>query len=104
MKTRKNIFSLKEGDTTCVAPPPIKPYRAMEHSPRLPPNDMEGTYPYVTFWKDMVIIRFFCRERAYYIIEADDKTGYELPAGEQRGVSASVYIGLPISWFYDELT
>jgi len=96
---RKNIFSLKEGDITYVEPPPIKPYRAMEHSPKLPPNDIEGTYPYVTFWKDVAIIRLFCRERAYYIIEADDKTGYDLPAGEARGVSASVYIGLPISWF-----
>ena len=82
-----------------MEPPPIKPYRAMEHSPKLPPNDIEGTYPYVTFWKDVAIIRLFCRERAYYIIEEDDKTGYDLPAGEARGVSASVYIGLPISWF-----
>ena len=95
---RRNIFSLKKGDITYVEPPPIRPYRAMEHSPRLPPNDLEGTYPYVTFWKDIAIIRYFCRERAYYIIEADDKTGYDLPAGEQRGVSTNVYIGLPISW------
>ena len=94
-----NVFALKRGDRTFVEPPPIKPYRALEHAPRLPPNDLEGTYPLVSFWKDRALVRYLCRERAFYICDGEGKTGYDLPAGK-RGASTGICIGLPISWFY----
>ena len=42
-----NVFSifLNDGDTDKVELSPIQPYRALEHAPRLPPNDLEGTIP-----------------------------------------------------------
>ncbi len=91
----RNVFCLKEGDTTCVEPPPIRSYRAMEHAPRLPPNDLEGTYPYVSFWQDQVIVRHFCRDRAYYICDQEGRTGYESPERD-LGVTTGVCMGLPI--------
>lgn len=127
-KYGRNVFSIfqKEGDINHVQPPPIRPYRAMEHAPRLPPNDLEGTYPSVDFGKDRVIIRFTCRNRAFYLYDAEGKTGYDPPhlsaAERQRAegvfsipakwaspsnlgkgrasVSTTACVGLPISWFY----
>ena len=96
----RNVFCLKKSDPTYVEPPPIQSYRAMEHAPRLPLNDLEATYPYVSFWKDRVIVRHLCRERAFYICDAEDRTGYDLPANEQ-GESTGVSVGLPVSWFYE---
>ena len=98
-----NVFSifLKEGDTYKVELSPIQPYRALEHAPRLPPNDLEGTYPFLSFWKDTAIISFMCRERAFYIIDPE-KGEDEFPGGE-RGITTSVCVGLPISWFYKAL-
>ena len=96
----RNVFCLKKSDPTYVEPPPIQSYRAMEHAPRLPLNDLEATYPYVSFWKDRVIVRHLCRERAFYICDEEGRTGYDLPANEQ-GESTGVSVGLPISWFYE---
>ena len=98
-----HVFSifLKDGDTEKIEPPSIQPYRALEHAPRLPPNDLEGTYPFLSFWKDTAIISFMCRERAYYIIDPEKGEG-EFPGGE-RGITTSVCVGLPISWFYKAL-
>ena len=98
-----NVFSifLNDGDTDKVELSPIKPYRALEHAPRLPPNDLEGTYPFLSFWKDTAIISFMCRERAFYIIDPE-KGEDEFPGGE-RGITTSVCVGLPIPWFYKTL-
>ena len=98
-----NVFSifLQEGDTDKVEPSPIQPYRALEHAPRLPPNDLEGTYPYLSFCKDTAIISFMCREREYYIVDSE-KSEDEFSGGE-HGITTSVCVGIPISWFYKTL-
>ena len=98
-----NVFSifLQEGDTDKVDPSPIQPYRALEHAPRLPPNDLEGTYPYLSFCKDTAIISFMCREREYYIVDSE-KSEDEFSGGE-HGITTSVCVGIPISWFYKTL-
>ena len=110
----RNVFSIfqQKGDINHVEPPPIKNYRAMELSPRLPSGDMEGTYPYLTLWKDRVIIKFLAQERAYYVVDSEGKTGgsrRDLSASERQrregqsrpSVGGEVCIGLPISWFYE---
>jgi hypothetical protein len=96
----KNVFSIfyQEDDLTYVEPPTIQPYRALEHAPRLPPNDVEGTYPTLTFWKDHAIIQHLCREREYYIEDEQGQTGHE--RGQDPSVSTQVLYALPISWFY----
>ncbi len=99
----RNIVCLKESDITHVEPPPIRYYRAMEHSPRISLNNLEGRYPLVSICKDVVIIRYLCIERAYYMIEEDGKMGYDLPAAKWRGMRTGICVGLPISWFYDGL-
>ena len=92
----RNIFSQKEGDTTYVEPPAIRPYRAMEHAPRVPLNYLVATYPFVSFWKDRAIIRHYCHDQAYYgVVDADGKVGRQ-----GVSISTSVCLGLPISWFY----
>ena len=109
----RNVFSIfqQKGDVNRVEPPPIRNYRAMELAPRLPSNDIEGTYPYLTLWKDRVIIKFGTNERAYYVVDSEGKTGYErrdMTASERQrregqsrpSAGGEVCIGLPISWFY----
>jgi len=96
----RNIFSVYgENDLTYVEPPPIQNYRAMELAPRLPVNDIEGTYPFITLWEDQVVVRFHCRPRANLMIDpmAPKSLG-------QAGSSASVQISLPSSWFYENLS
>jgi len=112
-KHGRNVFSIfqQAGDVTRVEPPPLRVYRAAEQSPRLPPKDVEGTYPSVSFWKDRALIRFTCIERAFYVYDEEGKTGYqrrELPPLERArregrdraSISAGVCVGLPVSWFY----
>ena len=100
----RNIFSIYgEDDRTYVEPPPIQNYRAMELAPRLPDHDVEGTYPFLVFWKDQAIIRFGSTERAYYLVDAEGRTGYDMPLDERQGFRRSVQISLPISWFYEGL-
>jgi len=109
----RNVFSIfaKRQDFTRIEPPPVRIYRVMAEAPTLPPNDLEGTYPSISFWRDTVLIRFSCTERAFYIYDSEGKTGYQRrnmsPEERQRregqkrpSVGASVCIGLPISWFY----
>ena len=100
----RNVFSIYgEDDRVYVEPPPIANYRAMELAPKLPANDVEGTYPYLTFWKDTALVHFHTAERAYYYIDEKGVSGYELPPGQQRGVSTNAEVSLPISWFYEDL-
>jgi hypothetical protein len=100
----RNVFSVYgEGDRTYVEPPPIQNYRAMELAPRLPANDIQGTYPFLTFWKDTAIVRFHCLERSDRIVGTPETVGYELPDPQSRGVVGGVQLGLPISWFYEGL-
>ena len=86
----RNMFCLKEDDVTYVEPPPIRSYRVMEHCPRLPLNDLEGTYPFVEFWKNRAIIRHSCKQRTYYsapIIASTQMAGQAMicpPAREAR--------------------
>ena len=107
-----NVFSIfrQQGDRNRFEPPPIRPYRALEQTPRLPPNDMEGTYPVLDLWKDRVLIQFTARERAFYLYDEKGQTGYErrhLPdqerarlEGQSRAsVGTNISIGLPVSWF-----
>ena len=93
----KNIFESKDKDTICVEPPPIQCYRSMEHSPRVPPDNMSVHYPTTAFWKDRAIISFGCRKRTHYITIDDAKRSNIL----QKGVTTSICLGLPIAWFYD---
>jgi hypothetical protein len=90
----RNLFNAREGDVTCVEPPPIQCYRSMERSPRLPPDDLEATYPSVAFWRDRAVIVYGCRERSYMAI--DEGTRWVT----RQGVYTQVCVGLPISWFY----
>ncbi|OGG50892.1 MAG: hypothetical protein A3F84_06850 [Candidatus Handelsmanbacteria bacterium RIFCSPLOWO2_12_FULL_64_10] len=91
---RRNVFNSREGDVTCVEPPPIQCYRSAERSPRLPPDDIEATYPTLAFWQDRAIITYGCRERSYMAI--DEGTGWVT----RQGVYTTVCTALPISWFY----
>jgi hypothetical protein len=110
----RNVFSVfqQRGDISYVEPPPIQNYRAMDLAPRLPSNDIEGMYPYLTLWKDRAIIQFGGVERARSIVDSEGKTSYErrdLPASERQrlegqkhpSTSGEVCIGLPISWFFE---
>ena len=100
----RNVFSIYgEDDRVYVEPPPIANYRAMELAPKLPANDVEGTYPYLTFWKDTALVHFHTAERAYYYIDEKGVSGYELPPEKQRGVNTNAEVSLPISWFYKDL-
>ena len=92
----RNVFSVYgEDDRTYVEPPPIENYRAMELAPRLPTNDIQGTYPFATIWKDQVIVRFGSSERPTYVAGT--------PRQQRQGIRASVQVALPISWFYEGL-
>ena len=101
----RNVFSIfhQEGDRTYVEPPPPGSYRALLDGPRLPLNDMEGTYPFLEFWKDTAIIRFSTTKRDYYIVDEAGKTGYDARAEERVGLKADVCLGLPLAWFYEDL-
>jgi hypothetical protein len=110
----RNIYSIfmQQGDITRMDPPPIRAYRAMREAPALPSNDVEGTYPVLSFWKDTVIIRFGLTERAANIYDAEGKLRFDRPyqSPEERArltglsrpavPSASVCMALPVSWFY----
>ena len=111
----RNVFSIfqQNGDVNRVEPPPIRNYRAMELSPRLPSNDIEATYPYLTLWKDRLIIQLGANERARYIVDSEGKTGFhrdrrDLSASERQrlegqhrpSAGGEVCFGLPVSWFY----
>ena len=74
-----NVFSIfrQQGDQNRFEPPPIHPYRALEKTPRLPSNEMEGTYPVLDLWKDRVLIQFLVRERAFYLYDEKGQTGYD---------------------------
>lgn len=107
-KHRKNVFAQDRGDRTYVEPPPIQAHRAMEYAPKLPPDDLIGTYPWVDFWKDRAIIHYRCEElsrlnwaaynRAYD--RATQEGGEPLDNQPLPGVSTTATVGLPISWFY----
>ena len=76
----------------------------MELAPRLPLNDIQGTYPFVTFWKDRAIVRFHCIERSYFTVGKPGEVGRELPDQQRLGRQTDAYISLPISWFYQDLS
>ena len=100
----RNIFSVYgEDDRVFVEPAPIGNHRAMELAPRLPTNDIVGTYPFVTFWKDRAIIRFHTYARSHTVLGSQDEVGYDLPNPLGLGTDADAYISLPISWFYRQL-
>lgn len=101
----RNVFSVYgENDRTYVEPPPIQNYRAMELSPRLPTNDIQGTYPFITLWKDQVIVRFGSRDRAYSVVDPMGIRNEDRPPEARQGHNVSVQIALPLSWFYERLT
>ena len=101
----RNLFSVYgEADLRFVEPPPIANYRAMELAPRLPVNDIQGTYPFVTFWKDRAIVRFHCIERSHNIVGKPGEVVRELPDPLRLGRQTDTYISLPISWFYQDLS
>ncbi len=99
-ESRPNVFSTfqKAEDRIRIEPPPIRFYRARERASRLTPNDLEATYPSLTFWRDRVLVTFMCRERSYYSLDSDGRTGYDLPPGH-RGTTTHVCVGLPLSQF-----
>ena len=99
-ESRPNVFSTfqKAEDRIRIEPPSIRFYRARERASRLTPNDLEGTYPSIAFWKDTVLVSFMCRERSYYSLDSEGRTGYDLPPG-QRGTSTHVCVSLPLSQF-----
>ena len=99
-ESRPNVFSTfqKAEDRIRIEPPPIRFYRARERASRLTPNDMEGTYPSITFWRDRVLVCFMCRERSYYSLDSQGRTGYDLPSG-QRGTTTFIRVALPLSQF-----
>ncbi len=100
-----NVFSVYgEHDRTYVEPPPIRNYRATELSPRLPLNDIQGTYPFISLWKDHVIVRFGCSDRAYYAADRMGTRRYDQRPESGRGHSGYVQIALPLTWFYERLT
>ena len=101
-KHGRNVFFQKEDDVTYVEPPPIRAYRAMEHAPRLAPNDLIATYPWVSFWKDRTIIRHRCEEISRLDWETYNRN-YDRKSGSpeiELGISTSACIGLPTAWFY----
>lgn len=101
----RNVFSIfcKEGDRSYVEPPPPASYRAAMHAPRIPPCDMEGTYPFLEFWKDRAVIRFSTTSRRYYIVDHEGRTGYDRGPQEKAHLKADVCMGLPVSWFSEKL-
>ena len=101
----RNIFSIfqQEGDRTYVEPPPPGCYRALLNAPRLPLYDMEGTYPFLAFWGDRAVVRFSTTKRSFYSVDEQERTGYDLSAEKRSGYRADVCLGLPVSWFYEEL-
>ena len=100
----QNLFSVYGADDRrYVEPPPIGNYRAMELAPRLPTNDIQGTYPFVTFWKDRAIVRFVSAQRSLHVVGKPEEVGHDLPELQRRGKIGDVYISLPISWFYEDL-
>ena len=102
---RKNIFSQGEDNVTFVEPSPIRPYRALEHAPRLPPNDLIATYPSIDFWQDRTIICHTCYERSRLDWMAYNRNFLPYPERKNEpiepvtGVSTHVCMGLPTSWF-----
>ena len=107
-----NVFSIfrQQGDRNRFEPPPIRAYRSLKQAPRLPPNEMEGTYPVLNLWKDRVLIQFTARERAFYLYDEKGQTGYDrrhIPEEERArregqsraSVGTNICIGLPVSWF-----
>jgi hypothetical protein len=76
----------------------------MELSPRMPLNDIQGTYPFISLWKDQVIIRFGSSDRAFHIADAVGTRRYDQRPDSVRGNSSSVQLSLPLAWFYDDLT
>jgi len=110
----RNIYSIfeEQRDITSLGPPPIRAYRAMYLAPALPPNDVEATYPVLAFWKDTVIIRFYCTERAANIDDAEGKLRFQrkdqTPEERARATGLSrpaisittVCLAFPVSWFY----
>ena len=101
---KRNIFSISQGqrdDVVHIEPPPVRTYRALEQAPRQPLNDIEGTYPFVDFWKDRAIIRYSTKQRGYYVYDDQGRTGYDVPEESQKGVGAEAFTALPISWFYE---
>ena len=110
----RNVFpSFNRGVTsTTWSLHPSRTTGLCDLAPRLPSNDIEGMYPYLTLWKDRAIIQFGGVERARYIVDSEGKTSYErrdLPASERQrlegqkhpSTSGEVCIGLPISWFFE---
>ena len=100
----ENVLSMfrDRGDRTYVEPPPIKYYRALELAPRLPQNVLMGTYPFLAFWKDRAIIWFQCARGIDYAIPPEaTPEGYMV--GEVGGPYTIATIGLPITWFYEDL-
>ena len=75
----------------------------MELSPRLPANDIQGTYPFITLWKDHAIVRFGCSDRAFRGVDPMGNRNDDRPLEEREGHNASVQIALPLSWFYEGL-
>ena len=98
----RNVFSVEDGDgvTTRIEAPPIEYYRAMEHSPRQPPGDLVGTYPYLAFWRDRAIVTFRCFDRSRYLLDAPLPQRPQSLSAAQAGRAVCVSVGLPISWFY----
>ena len=88
------MFNAREEDAVYVEPPPIGVYRSAERSPRLPPDDMEATYPTLAFWRDRAILTYGCRDRGYMTV--DENTGWVT----REGTYTTVCAGLPIAWFY----
>ena len=101
----RNVFSIfqQENDRTYIEPPLPGNYRALLNAPRLPLNDMEGTYPFLEFWKDTMIIRFSSTKRDFYIVDETGRTGYDKSRELRADVKADVCLGLPVSWFYEDL-
>ena len=100
----RNVFFVEDEDGTItkIEAPSIEYHRALEHSPRLAPGDLEGTYPSLGFWQDRAIVTFRCFDRARYLLDADPPQRPPPGAGASAasGRAVCVSVGLPTSWFY----
>ena len=101
----RNVFFVEDsdGERTRLEPPPLGYYRALEHAPRVPPDDLEGTYPCLTLAQDRAIISFRCFETGIVdsALPGGSGPGSTAPGGVAgKRLAACVSVGLPISWFY----
>jgi hypothetical protein len=89
-----NVLNAGEDDVTHVPAPPIQCYRSMLRAPKRPADLVVGHYPATFYWQDRAIIIYGCMEGSRKIIDPGTKWM------SRKGVSTTVCVAFPISWFY----